>query len=253
MTDTAHAPPGRPRRPQLTLVPEQADAEQPRRLPILEIARYLRGRPIVRAKRLSQGTKTLFLWELTDGSVIALLRDTACEPYFKTWSAHSGPIERLVAQSARELFAAKRQEASMGELASLLAAEPLELPLMFEPERVARPAPPAPAGEERPVDHEGAAHWSPEDEVVLHGVVLERALKALTYRNNADEKRDVLRWIFKPDVVHLTVRGRLLAQHQDDMPFSFRRCCKLAGYDADALRDALRGLLRRRGIEVPGA
>jgi len=252
MTDTAHAPPGRPGRPRLTLVPEQAGAEQPRRLPILEIARYLRGRPIVRAKRLSQGTKTLFLWELTDGCVIALLRDTASEPYFKTWSAHSGPIERLVAERSRELFAAKRQEASMGELASRLAAERLEFPLMFEPERVARPAPPAPALDERAVDHETVAHWAPEDEVVLHGVVLERALKALTYRNNADEKRDVLRWIFKPDVAHFTVRDRRLVQHQDEVPFSFRRCCKLAGYDADALRDALRALLERRGIEVPG-
>jgi hypothetical protein len=91
MTDSAHAPPGSRRRPQLTLVPEQATAKPPRRLPILEIARSLRGRSIVRAQYVHAGTKTLFLWELSDGSVIALLRDFASTPCFRTWGAYRGP------------------------------------------------------------------------------------------------------------------------------------------------------------------
>ena len=104
MTHYPHAPPGA--RPQLRLVPEQPAATLPRRLPILQIARYLRGRPIIRARHLSEGTKTLFLWELSDGSVIVLLRDLATRPYFKSWSAHRGPIDRALAEALRELLAA---------------------------------------------------------------------------------------------------------------------------------------------------
>ena len=145
----------------------------------------------------------------------------------------------------------------MGRLASALDARQLELPLVFEPQPVARPAPPSPAGDEPPVDYEPQADWSPEAEVVLHGVLLERSLKGLSCKNNAEGRRDVLRWIFKPDVTYFSVSGRRLARHQDDVPFSFRRCCRLAGYDADALRDTLRLLLERRviqvsDVEVPG-
>ena len=135
----------------------------------------------------------------------------------------------------------------MGELASALSAEQLELPLAFEPECALHPAQPSSPGTE------AGADWSPEAELALHGVVLERNLKVLSYRGNTEEKRDVLRWIFKPDVTHFTVHGRRLSQHQDDVPFSFQRCCRLAGYDPDELRDALRELLRSRGIELPGA
>jgi hypothetical protein len=135
----------------------------------------------------------------------------------------------------------------MCQLASAPAAEQLELSLGSKPRHAAHPAQPAPKGDEPRAD------WSTEEELALHGVVLERNLKVLSRRSNAEEKRDVLRWIFKPDVMHVTVRGRRLAQHQDDVPFSFRRCCRLAGYDADELRDALRALLERRGVEVPGA
>src|ERR1700674_1287294 len=140
----------------------------------------------------------------------------------------------------------------MGRLASALDARQLELPLVFEPQPVARPAPPSPAGDEPPVDYEPQADWSPEAEVVLHGVLLERSLKGLSCKNNAEGRRDVLRWIFKPDVGDFPGRGRRVSQHQDDVPFSFRRCCRLAGYDADELRDALRALLKRHRIEVPG-
>ena len=135
----------------------------------------------------------------------------------------------------------------MSQLASALVAEQLELPLASTPRRAAHPEQPALTGEQPRAD------WSPEEELALHGVVLERNLKVLSCRGKADEKHDVLRWIFRPDVMHFTVQGRRLTQHQDDVPFSFRRCCRLAGYDADALRDALRALLERRGIDVPEA
>jgi len=135
----------------------------------------------------------------------------------------------------------------MGQLASALSAEQLELPLAFEPQCALLSAQASSPGAETRAD------WSAEAELALHGVVLERNLKVLSYRGNAEEKRDVLHWIFKPDVTHFTVDGRRLSQHQNDVPFSFQRCCRLAGYDADELRDALRALLRRRGMELPGA
>lgn len=105
MIHCAHAPQGAPTQPELALVPEQASAARPRRLPIIEIARCLRGRTIVRAGHVHQGEKTLFLWELSDGSVIALLRDFASKPYFKTWAQYRGPIERALAEASRELLA----------------------------------------------------------------------------------------------------------------------------------------------------
>jgi hypothetical protein len=135
----------------------------------------------------------------------------------------------------------------MDQLASALVAGQLELPLTSTPRRAAHSVQSALTGDEPRTD------WSLGEELALHGVVLERNLKVLSCRSNADEKRDVLRWIFRPDVTRFIVQGRRLTQHQDDVPFSFRRCCRLAGYDADELRDALRMLLKRRGIEVPGA
>jgi len=137
----------------------------------------------------------------------------------------------------------------MDPLASAPGAEQLELPLASEPQCL--PAPALATGDKPTVDDEPPADWSLEQELVLHGVMLERNLKLLSSGNNVEEKRDVLRWIFRPDVTHFTVRERRLTQHQDDVAFSFRRCCRLAGYDADELRDALRVLLKRRGIEVP--
>jgi hypothetical protein len=135
----------------------------------------------------------------------------------------------------------------MSQLASAPVAEQLELPLASTAPHAACPVPPAPTGDE------SLADWSPEEALALHGLVLERNLKVLSCRSKAEEKQDVLRWIFRPDVTYISVQGRRLTQHQDDVPFSFRRCCRLAGYDADELRDALRTLLERRGIEVPGA
>ena len=102
MTHSAHAPPGVPTQPRLTLVPEPPAATLPRPPPILEIARCLRGRSIRRAWHIYQGTKTLFLFELSDGSVIVLLRDFASRPYFKSWSALSGPLERALTEAWRE-------------------------------------------------------------------------------------------------------------------------------------------------------
>jgi hypothetical protein len=106
MIHRAHAPPEAPTRPRLVLVPEPATAGHPRQLPILEIARCLRGRSIVRAEHVHESGKTLFLWELSDGSVIVLLRDFASRPCFKAWAAYQGPIERILAKAARELLAA---------------------------------------------------------------------------------------------------------------------------------------------------
>lgn len=106
MFHCAHAPPEATTQPRLMLVLEPATAQQPRRLPILEIAHCLRGRSIVRAQYVHKGTKTLFLWELSDCSVIALLRDFASTPCFKTWGAYRGPIERAITQATRDLLAA---------------------------------------------------------------------------------------------------------------------------------------------------
>lgn len=108
MFHCAHAPPEATTQPRLTLVsePEPATAQQPRRLPILEAARCLRGRSIVRAQHVHVGTKTLFLWELSGGGVIALLRDFASTPCFKTWAAYRGPIERTLIEATHELLAA---------------------------------------------------------------------------------------------------------------------------------------------------
>jgi hypothetical protein len=139
----------------------------------------------------------------------------------------------------------------MGQSACAPCAEQLALPLESEPERAAPPALPSLTGGGSSVNHEAPADWSSEEQVVLHGVLLERNLRTLSYRSRAEDRRDVLRWIFKPDVAHFTVRGRRFTQRQDDVPFSFRRCCRLSGYDADELRDSLRVLLKRRGIEVP--
>ena len=141
----------------------------------------------------------------------------------------------------------------MNSSTGTLEALQRNLSAMFGPGRWAPGASPGPQGDDPATDRQDPKDWSSEDEAVLHELVLERNLKALTYRSNTEEKRDVVRWIFKPDVTRLSVRGARLSEHQDNVPFSFRRCCRLAGYRPDALREALRALLKRRGIEVPDA
>lgn len=90
--------------------------------------------------------------------------------------------------------------------------------------------------------------WAHDEIVVLHAVLLEESLKALTAKGNPSEKMDILEWMFEPDfvaeVVLQTPQGpRKKVIYNDQVPFSFAFCCKLQGHDPAKYRAYMRQVI----------
>lgn len=89
-----------------------------------------------------------------------------------------------------------------------------------------------------------ATTWSDRAIEQLHSGLLEFSLKSLGTNAAAQEKLEVLEWIFAPDVYVQFVDGRPTQRYtRETHPFSFAMCCALEGYDPDRLRDLLLLLL----------
>lgn len=87
--------------------------------------------------------------------------------------------------------------------------------------------------------------WSSASLWELHRGLFEESLEALKAGDNAEEKMDVLEWIFSPSYIEKAVKtnqGRpcLIRRHASDIPFSFVNCCRAVGIsDPDTFRELL--------------
>jgi hypothetical protein len=91
--------------------------------------------------------------------------------------------------------------------------------------------------------------WSENDIRVLHEGVLVYSLNLLKSKGNAEEKYDILRWIWAPDIFCWVSRpfagaNKYCPIFLKQLPFTFVSCCALSGYDADRLRSGLAHVLR---------
>lgn len=108
---------------------------------------------------------------------------------------------------------------------------------------------------------ESNEEWSADAVKWLHALLLERSIELLSMRISTEEKLDILDWILKPnfcgyrdqilsdrrdkdidgretDVVEQRrVRVRV---YQDEIPFTFATCCRVAGLNPEELREQIR-------------
>ncbi len=80
-----------------------------------------------------------------------------------------------------------------------------------------------------PIEEEETVVWSADAIAQLHSCLLEESLKALAGRGNAQQKLEILEWIFGAEDENLA--------DQRDVPFSFELCCRLEGMDGDVIRE----------------
>lgn len=108
------------------------------------------------------------------------------------------------------------------------------------------------AGEE--TCEEKAEPWSETAVAELHEGMLLYSLRLLNTRGNGKEKKDLLRWMFDPEAMayrDLEVAKPLIVWKKikpEDVPFGFELCCRMAGYDADRLREGLGPVLKNLGL-----
>ncbi|ENZ77821.1 MULTISPECIES: hypothetical protein [Ralstonia] len=108
---------------------------------------------------------------------------------------------------------------------------------------------------------ESGEEWSADAVKWLHALLLERSLELLSMRVSTEEKLDILDWILKPnffgyrdqmlsetrvevidgrktDVVEQ--RRKRVRVYQDEIPFTFATCCRVAGLNPEELREQIR-------------
>lgn len=91
--------------------------------------------------------------------------------------------------------------------------------------------------------------WTDEDVEKLHTAVLHSSLGVLKSKGNAEEKYEILRWIWAPAVfcwVTKSAEGvhRRIPIYRRQLPFTFETCCAFDGQRPDVLRDGLASILR---------
>jgi len=74
--------------------------------------------------------------------------------------------------------------------------------------------------------------WNDHQIFVSHSELLYGSLEVLTYDGVIEEKVDVLEWVFAPDLVKW--HGRKVKV--ETIPFSFKACCMLCGYDYEIIQ-----------------
>lgn len=89
------------------------------------------------------------------------------------------------------------------------------------------------------------------DEVVAiyHEKVLEYSLKVLNSKGNAEEKFEILQWIWAPDIYCWVTRHdagviKKTPIYRRQLPFTFQMCCACSGLDAERMREGLAHVLR---------
>jgi hypothetical protein len=91
--------------------------------------------------------------------------------------------------------------------------------------------------------------WTDDDVEKLHIAVLHSSLGVLKSKGNAEEKYEILRWIWAPDVFCWVTKSdegvhKRIPIYRRQLPFTFDTCCAFDGQRPDVLRDGLAVILR---------
>ena len=88
-------------------------------------------------------------------------------------------------------------------------------------------------------------NWTGDEIYELHYHLLKHSLQALTGSGNAKQKREILEWIFEPDLIDTIIRnGKEVKVFTKDTMWTFAFCCRLEGCnDPDYIREYVRRLL----------
>lgn len=92
--------------------------------------------------------------------------------------------------------------------------------------------------------------WSEDGVIDMHWFLLKRSLERLEARNNAKEKKDILGWIFYPDVPDEVVRVVDGKEERILIPFTFGACCRLEGADPEIMREKIAEMCLKIGVAV---
>ena len=96
--------------------------------------------------------------------------------------------------------------------------------------------------------------WTDQAIEELHEGLLLSSLASLAARGNATEKVEILKWFFLPDIYawkrKITCNGEVGHQpiYAHQIPFTFQRCCAVAHFSHEALREGLSIILRKAGF-----
>lgn len=83
-------------------------------------------------------------------------------------------------------------------------------------------------------------NWVVDDVKDAHALLFRDSMKCLKLEGASEEKRDVLAWVFAPDMQPKLIRGKLHHVHVSDIPFSFYRCAREYGIvDVDLWREEM--------------
>ena len=96
---------------------------------------------------------------------------------------------------------------------------------------------------------EQQVEWSDSDTALLHEKVLEYSLNVLNSKGNAEEKAEILRWIWVPDIYCWVTKdddgvSKEFLINQGHMPFSFASCCYYYGINVELMHEGLAHVLR---------
>lgn len=75
--------------------------------------------------------------------------------------------------------------------------------------------------------------WDDNLIISMHDDLIHKSLEVLTYDGVPEEKWDVISWIFAEDILVWHARKVKV----ETIPFSFKACCMLCGYDYTILQD----------------
>ncbi len=100
---------------------------------------------------------------------------------------------------------------------------------------------------------EKAMEWSDKAITELHEAMVTYSLRLLNARGNGKEKKAILDWIFNPKrlAVARRVKGNTPSWeviNASEVPFSFGLCCRLAGYDAERIKEGLVPILKQMDL-----
>jgi hypothetical protein len=96
---------------------------------------------------------------------------------------------------------------------------------------------------------EPKCEWTDHDIEVVHAETLVYSLNLLKSKGNAEEKFEILHWIWAPPIYAWKSQNIAGVRsyrpiYSRNLPFSFELCCMFGGWDPERLRDGLEDILR---------
>ena len=87
--------------------------------------------------------------------------------------------------------------------------------------------------------------WTLDDIFWLHEKLLKNSLKVFRKGIGNKNNREILEWIFEPDLIADSSETGHKPIYTKDVPWTFVFCCRLEGADPEVIRDEIRSRIQR--------